>query len=174
MTSNAYMETLTGRQERMLGLIVREYVDFPRTSGVSSKMLVTKCRLDCSAATVREARASPAPACAPALASLGAPRDPAVKFKGVQSKQPRAQSTACPRRGTGRSPDRRRGRTRRRRAAWRQGCGGRSARPPPCRRGRPGSRASRIVRCWLTSLVTGREGRSLLLSGAAFHNAGPR
>ena len=52
------METLTGRQERMLGLIVREYVDFPRTSGVSSKRLVTKCRLDCSAATVRNEMAA--------------------------------------------------------------------------------------------------------------------
>ena len=47
------METLTGRQEQLLGSIVREYVEFPRRSGVSSKRLVAKCGLDWSSATVR-------------------------------------------------------------------------------------------------------------------------
>ena len=52
------METLTGRQERLLGLIVREYVEFPRKSGVSSKRLVEKHKLDCSSATVRNEMAA--------------------------------------------------------------------------------------------------------------------
>ena len=47
------MQILTDRQEKILGLIVHEYVENPKTSGVSSQILVDKHRLDWSTATVR-------------------------------------------------------------------------------------------------------------------------
>ncbi|HJO33558.1 MAG TPA: heat-inducible transcriptional repressor HrcA [Anaerolineales bacterium] len=52
------METLSARQEHLLGLIVREYVELPRKSGVSSKRLVEKYGLDWSSATVRNEMAA--------------------------------------------------------------------------------------------------------------------
>ena len=52
------MQMLTTRQERLLGLIVREYVECPRKSGVSSKRLVQKYGLDWSSATVRNEMAA--------------------------------------------------------------------------------------------------------------------
>lgn len=52
------MATLTARQERLLGLIVREYVDNPRKSGVSSKRLVENYEIAWSTATVRNEMAT--------------------------------------------------------------------------------------------------------------------
>ena len=52
------MQILTDRQEKILGLIVREYVENPKTSGVSSQVLVDKHRLDWSTATIRNDMAS--------------------------------------------------------------------------------------------------------------------
>ncbi|MDP6587101.1 MAG: hypothetical protein QF535_20780, partial [Anaerolineales bacterium] len=55
------MQILTDRQEKILGLIVHEYVENPKASGVSSQILVDKHRLDWSTATIRNdmARLSP-------------------------------------------------------------------------------------------------------------------
>ena len=52
------MQTLSSRQEQLLGLIVREYVEAPRKSGVSSKRLVKKYGLNCSSATARNEMAA--------------------------------------------------------------------------------------------------------------------
>ena len=52
------MQILTDRQEKILGLIVHEYVENPKTSGVSSQILVDKHRLDWSTATIRNDMAS--------------------------------------------------------------------------------------------------------------------
>ena len=47
------MEILTDRQEKILGLIIRECVETPKNSGVSSQTIVDKNSLDWSTATVR-------------------------------------------------------------------------------------------------------------------------
>ncbi len=52
------MATLTTRQERLLGLIVRKYVETARKSGVSSKRLVDEYGLGLSSATVRNEMAT--------------------------------------------------------------------------------------------------------------------
>lgn len=45
--------TLSARQELILSLIVREYMQLPRSGGISSKALVEKYDLSLSPATVR-------------------------------------------------------------------------------------------------------------------------
>ena len=51
-------DKLSSRQELILSLIVREYMQLPRSSGVSSKALVEKYDLSLSPATVRNEMAA--------------------------------------------------------------------------------------------------------------------
>ncbi|HUN24404.1 MAG TPA: heat-inducible transcriptional repressor HrcA [Anaerolineales bacterium] len=49
---------LTPRQEYLLDLIIREYVDSPKTSGVGSKLLADRYALEISSATIRNEMAA--------------------------------------------------------------------------------------------------------------------